>query len=100
LDLTKPAGLTLLKRLVNWSDVVIQNLGPGVMKRIGLGYDEIRKIKPDIIMMNISTYGQEGPYGKIATWGGSTMCSSGHAYLSGWPDRGPATPGFIHRAIS
>lgn len=92
LDLTKPRGVEVVKRLVSWADVVVQNV-VWLEKRFGLNYEELRKIKPDIIMVNVSIYGQGGPYARVAAWGYATQASAGHAHLTGWPDRGPVNPG-------
>lgn len=66
LNLEKSEGVELFKRLVGWADVVLQNRRPGVMKKKGLDYDELRRIKEDIIMVNVSIVGQEGPYSDFA----------------------------------
>ena len=54
LDVTKPKGLDLAKKLVGWADVVIENFTPGKLQKWGLGYEELKKIKPDIIMVSAS----------------------------------------------
>ena len=62
LDVKKPAGLEILKRLVKTVDVFVENFAPGVAARLGLGYDELRAINPGLIYCSISGYGQGGPY--------------------------------------
>jgi crotonobetainyl-CoA:carnitine CoA-transferase CaiB-like acyl-CoA transferase len=61
LDLTTAEGIDLIKQLVRLSDVVVENFSPGVMKRFTLDYDELKKIKPDIIMISFPGVGREGP---------------------------------------
>ncbi|MCW5745325.1 MAG: CoA transferase [Alphaproteobacteria bacterium] len=61
LDLKKPAGIAAVKRLVAGADLVIENYRPGVMRRLGLDYESLKPIKPDLIYCAISGYGQDGP---------------------------------------
>lgn len=61
IDLKSEAGRTLIKRLIRSADVLIQNFRPGVAERLGIGYDDVLQIKPDIIYASISGYGTEGP---------------------------------------
>jgi crotonobetainyl-CoA:carnitine CoA-transferase CaiB-like acyl-CoA transferase len=56
-------GIRYLKRIITCADIVIDNIRPGAMERLGLGYDEVRKIKPDIIQLSIKMYGNDGPLG-------------------------------------
>ena len=62
IDLKNPKGLKIYKDLVKISDVIVENFSPGTMKKMGLGYEELRKIKPDIIYASLSGFGQTGPY--------------------------------------
>ena len=57
LDLKKPRGVEIFRDLVAWSDIVLQNQRPGNMKKMGLGYEELKKIKEDIILIDISIIG-------------------------------------------
>jgi benzylsuccinate CoA-transferase BbsF subunit len=86
----KSAGVT--RRLIEWSDIVIENFTPGVMERWGLGYEELKKIKPDIIMIRISNLGHTGPHATQRGTGSSLQGLAGFTNLTGWPDRGPAFP--------
>jgi len=61
-DLTKPAGADLVLRLAASSDVVIQNFRPGVLDRLGLGYEHVRAVKPDVVYCSLSGFGADGPY--------------------------------------
>jgi CoA:oxalate CoA-transferase len=62
INLKAPRGIALFKELVKKSDVVIQNFIPGTMERMGLGYDELKKLNPKIIYAALSGFGQTGPY--------------------------------------
>lgn len=90
LDLSHPKGVEVAKRIVkNWANVVTENFTPGVMKRLGLDYEELRKIKPDIIMLGSCNLGQTGPYAMHPGMGSHLTHLSGFSHLSGWPDRDP-----------
>ena len=92
LNLSHPKGLEIAKRLVAWSDIVGENFAPGVMERLGLGYGELKKIKPDIIMCSTSNLGQTGPEAIQPGYGMNLVGYSGFTHLTGWPDRMPAQP--------
>ena len=61
IDLTRPEAISLIKRLAGWADLVIENFGAGVLRRRGLGPEELFAVKPDLIQISLSGYGQEGP---------------------------------------
>ncbi len=90
LDLRHPKGIEVAKRLVEkWANVVTENFTPGVMKRLGLDYEELQKIKPDLIMLSSCNLGQTGPYAAHPGMGSHLTHLSGFTHLSGWPDRDP-----------
>jgi crotonobetainyl-CoA:carnitine CoA-transferase CaiB-like acyl-CoA transferase len=62
LNLRSARGQTILKELVPKSDMLLQNFSPGVMDAMGLGYDALKELNPGIIMINVSGFGQYGPY--------------------------------------
>ena len=62
LDLKSPDGLAALSRLISGADVVMQNFRPGVVKRLGMGYDHAKALKPDIIYASITGFGETGPF--------------------------------------
>ncbi|HJZ68172.1 MAG TPA: CoA transferase, partial [Blastocatellia bacterium] len=62
LDLKHPEGVKLACRLVEWADVVIENMRPGVIERLGLGYETLREHNSDLIMLSTSNMGQTGPH--------------------------------------
>ena len=91
LDLKNPRGIELAKKIVSISDVATENMRPGVMNKLGLGYDELVKVKPDIIMLSLSGYGQTGPFGHFAAYAPCFSCMSGQAALTGYADDVPNT---------
>jgi crotonobetainyl-CoA:carnitine CoA-transferase CaiB-like acyl-CoA transferase len=84
LNLGKPEGITLAKRLIAQSDVVIENFATGVMEQLGLGYDVLKGIKPDIIMASICGYGHTGPQSKYMGYGPAVAPLTGLSSLSGY----------------
>lgn len=94
LNLKHPKAIAVAKKLVGWADVVVENFGYGYMDRIGLGYENLRGIKEDIIMVSISIAGRTGPNADFRGYGNSAAALSGHAQLTGWPDRPPLIPPF------
>lgn len=62
LDIKRPEGLAAVRKLVATADVLVQNFRPGAIERMGLGEDVVRKIRPDIIFVSISGFGESGPY--------------------------------------
>jgi crotonobetainyl-CoA:carnitine CoA-transferase CaiB-like acyl-CoA transferase len=93
LDLRKPDGVALIKRLVEQSDVLIENFQPGTMERWGIGWDVLHAVNPRLIMVRISGYGQTGPYRDRPGFGRIGNAFGGLSFLAGYPDRAPVTPG-------
>ena len=93
LDLRKPDGVVLLKRLVEQADVLIENFQPGTLERWGLGWDVLHAVNPKLIMVRISGYGQTGPYRDRPGFGRIGNAFGGLSFLAGYPDRAPVTPG-------
>jgi len=89
LNLSKPAGLEIAKKLVRWADIVIENFAPGTMDRLGLSYDEAKKTKPDIIMASLSLQGQTGPSSKQGGFGTELQALAGYNNLVRWPGEAP-----------
>ena len=92
LNLNHSRAPEVTKRLVAWGDIVIENMTPGTMEKWGLGYEELRKIKPDIIMLRASQGGQTGTFAKQPSYGFQTMALAGFSHFTGWPDREPCGP--------
>jgi crotonobetainyl-CoA:carnitine CoA-transferase CaiB-like acyl-CoA transferase len=89
LDLSTPEGLDLARRLVAESDIVVDNMRAGAMKRLGLGYEDLRRIKEDIIVLSSSSRGQEGPHKDYAGYATIHHAIGGGAYITGYPDEPP-----------
>jgi len=89
IDLTHPKGVEIAKRIVAWADIVVENYAGGVMQRLGLGYEELKKVKPDIIMLSSCMQGQTGPYAQHPGMGFQLSALSGFSHITGWPDRPP-----------
>jgi benzylsuccinate CoA-transferase BbsF subunit len=84
LDLTSARGVDLIKQLIGISDVVVENFSPGVMERFTLGYESIKKIKPDIIMISFPGVGCEGPLADVVTYGPSLAGLAGLDSMIGY----------------
>ena len=92
LNLKHPEGVNIAKKLVAESDCVLDSYTAGVMDRYGLGYEELKQVKPDIIMLSSCMYGQTGPLRSMPGYGVPLTAISGLTYLCGWPDRPPTGP--------
>jgi len=84
LDISKPEGVEIAKRIVTMSDVVVENFASGVIDRLGLGYDDLRKLKPDVVMMSMSGYGRGGPESDYVSYGPAQVPLSGMSQLTGY----------------
>lgn len=89
LDIKSPAGIQGLRDLIARSDVVINNLRPGAMERQGLGHDDLRAIRSDIISVSIKMWGNDGPLGYQTGYAPCFAALSGLAALVGRPGGGP-----------
>ena len=92
LDLGKPQGAEILKRLVKDTDILIEGFRPGTMERWGLGYEELKAVNPRLIMVRISGFGQTGPYKNRPGFGTLAEAMSGFAHVTGQPDGPPTLP--------
>jgi len=93
LDLTKPEAIEIFRKLVAVSDVLAESFTPRVMKKLGLDYDSLIKIRPDLIMLSNTGYGHTGPwsdYGSVAT---ALEGTTGMCWLSGFEDGPPSKVG-------
>jgi len=89
LNLAHPKGVEIAKRFIARADIVVENFAGGVMKRMGLGYEELKKVKPDIIMLSSCMQGQTGPFATHPGFGFHLAALSGFYHITGWPDREP-----------
>jgi crotonobetainyl-CoA:carnitine CoA-transferase CaiB-like acyl-CoA transferase len=89
LDLRHPRAVQLVCDLVRKCEVVVENFAPGVIARMGMGYDTLRKFKPDLVMLSISGYGQFGPYRDYVSLGQQTAARAGMFWTTGYPNDVP-----------
>lgn len=83
----KPEGREIVKKLVKTADVVIANLPPDTLAAMGLDYESLKAIKPDIILTTVSAFGRGGPYANRVGFDGLGQAMSGAMYMSGTPDQ-------------
>lgn len=94
LNLRVEEGQAILKELIAQTDVLFENFTPGTLERWNLGWEELRKINPRLIMVRVSGYGQTGPYSKRSGYDRIALGFSGYMYPTGFPDRFPVRPAF------
>ncbi|MFC1534051.1 CaiB/BaiF CoA transferase family protein [Thermodesulfobacteriota bacterium] len=92
INMSNPKGVEVAKRLVAWADIVAENFRAGQMEKWGMGYEDLKKINPSIIMFRSSTQGQTGPNARTAAFGITLQSLTGFTGLTGWPDRDPSPP--------
>ncbi len=91
LDLSKPKAVEIAKQLVSFSDVVVENMRPGVIERIGLGYEALRECKPDVIYLSSSACGQTGPEREYAGYAPTFAALGGASHITGYEDWPPSS---------
>ena len=92
-NLKSPDGVDVVKRLASDADVVIENLRPGALEKLGLGWDVLHALNPKLTMVRISGYGQTGPYRDRPGFGAIGEAMGGIRYTTGEPDGAPARVG-------
>ena len=92
-NLRDPEGQALIRRLVSSAHVVTENFRPGTLERWNLGWDELARIRPSLVMVRVSAFGQTGPNRERPGFGRIAAAVGGLAYLAGYPDRPPVSPG-------
>jgi formyl-CoA transferase len=90
LDLKSEEGRAIAQELICGADILVENNRPGVMERLGLGYDEMSARNPGLVMVRISGYGQTGPYAERPGYGAICEAVGGVRHMTGDPDRPPA----------
>lgn len=93
LNLKSEQGKEIFKKLVKECDILIENYRPGVMEKLGLGYDELKTINPGLVYGCISGFGHYGPYSKRAGYDIIGQAMSGLMSTTGWPDTPPTRTG-------
>lgn len=97
LDITKADGQELFRKLVKTADIVVESFDPGYMASLGLGYEDLCQVKPDIIMTSVSPFGQTGPYSHFKHSDLTTWAMGGYPYQTGVPEREPIGC-YLHQA--
>jgi len=90
LNLTQPAAVEIAKRLVEKSDVVVENMRPGVIGRLGLDYEALRQVKPDIVYLSSSACGQTGPSRQHVGYAPNFAGAAGLCFVTGYEDWPPS----------
>jgi benzylsuccinate CoA-transferase BbsF subunit len=96
LNLNHPRGIDIAKKIIARSDIVSENFRGGRMAKWGLGYADLKKIKPDIIMLSASMYGQTGSYATHGGTGGTLIAQCGISNLTGYPEGAPTQPCWVY----
>jgi formyl-CoA transferase len=91
LDLRVARGREVFLELIKRSDAIIENFRPGTLERWDLGYETLKATNPDIVLVRVSGYGQDGPYRDKAGFGTPAAAMGGLTYITGFPDRPPIT---------
>lgn len=93
LDTRHPLALGVLEMLVDWADVVVENYRPGTLEKMGIGYERMKEINDDIILVSISGFGQSGPDSSRALFDAISQASSGLMSITGEPEGKPTLSG-------
>ncbi|HCV00873.1 MAG: hypothetical protein CL897_01320 [Dehalococcoidia bacterium] len=96
INLKTEKGKDLLKRLVAISDVVTESFTPGTLTKLGLDYEVLRKVRPDLVMISMPLFGQTGPWAQYMGYGHVLQAASGFNHLTGWPDGEPIGTGVAY----
>ncbi len=94
LDLKAPKAIEIIKRLAAKADIVVENFRPGVMDRLGIGYEALSEINPRLIYCGVSGFGMEGPYKDTPSYDGRIQATSGIMSITGHEDSVPTRAGF------
>ena len=86
LNLTDPKAVEIAKRVAGVSDAGVENFRPGVMKKMGLGYEALKEVRPDIVMISMSGFGATGPEAKARTFAAIFSAMGGLAHITGYHD--------------
>ncbi len=100
LNLKSEAGRQTALRLASQCDVLVENFRPGVMKRLGLDYESVKAVQPDIIYCSVSGYGQTGPLASRPAYDSAIQAASGMMSNTGHPETGPTRTGFTPVDVS
>src|ERR1700731_4225722 len=93
LNLKSPRGLEVVRELLKKADVTVENMAPGTVERLGLGYDEVKKLNPGIIYCQLKGFGEGSPYEKNLAFDMIAQAAGGPTSVTGYGDRPPVKPG-------
>ena len=93
LDLKSPRGLEIVKSLLKKADVTVENMAPGTIERLGLGYDVVRELNPGIVYCQVKGFGAGSPYEKNLAFDMIEQAAGGPTSVTGYGDRPPVKPG-------
>ena len=92
MNLRQPEAMKALWKLIETTDVFIENYRPGTLEKMGLSVEKLHEVNPDLIIVRVSGYGQTGPYSHLPGFGTIVEAMSGFAHRTGFPDREPVLP--------
>lgn len=92
-NLKHPAGREFVRKLIAEADILVENFRPGVLEKLGLGWDGLKADNPGLVMVRLSGFGQTGPYKDQPGFGAVGESMGGLRYISGFPDRPPVRTG-------
>ncbi len=97
-DLQQPEGIAIVLRLAERADVVLQNFRPGIMDRLGLGYEDVRSVNPDVVYASISGFGTVGPYSDRSAY--DTVIQAYAGFAASQADPGDGVPVFLRQSAA
>ena len=92
-NLKHPEGLAFVRKLIAGADILVENFRPGVLEKLGLGWEQLRADNPGLVMVRLSGFGQSGPYKEQPGFGAVGESMGGLRYVTGFPDRPPVRTG-------
>ena len=93
LNLKSEEGKKAAMELAKWADVIVENFSPGTIDRLGLGYEDVKKVNPEVIYASISGFGQYGPYRRKVAYDAVAQAMGGMTHLTGYPGDKPVKVG-------
>jgi crotonobetainyl-CoA:carnitine CoA-transferase CaiB-like acyl-CoA transferase len=93
LNLSHPHAREVALRLVSKSDIATENFTSATMKKLGLAYEDLRRVKPDLVMLSATSLGQTGPLASAVGWGPTNQAFAGTSHLTGYPNGFPSAGG-------
>ena len=92
IDMRHPKAKDLILKLASWADLLTENFTPGTMESWGMGFDDLKKLNPKLVMFSTSMLGRGGPMEKQPGFGAVLSSLAGLTFITGWPDRDPVNP--------